>query len=55
MPPHTYFNEILTSEVVDIDQESAISFLNECYNFPCPEKIEKYLVVVEELKREVDG
>jgi hypothetical protein len=38
---HTFFNETLTSTVIDMDRESAISFLNECYNFPCPVRIEK--------------
>jgi hypothetical protein len=43
------------SEIVDIDRESAIAFLNACYGFPCPKKVEKYLAVVSELRREVDG
>jgi hypothetical protein len=33
---------------------SAIAFLNECYDYLCPKEVEKYLVVVGELKREVD-
>ena len=52
---HTYFNETLTSAIVDMDKESAVAYLNECYDQPCPKKIGKYREVVGKLKREVDG
>jgi len=52
---HTYFNQTLASTVVDMDRKAAISFLNECYDTPYPVKMEKYLDVVGELRREVDG
>jgi hypothetical protein len=50
-----FFNETLTSTVIDIDRESAILFLNEYYDSPCPLKIGKYLAVVGEFRLEVDG
>ena len=49
---HKYFNETLTSAIVDMDKDSAVAFLNECYDQPCPKKIGKYLEVVGELWRE---
>ena len=52
---HTYFNQTLTSTVADMDQKSAMAFQNECYGFPCPVKIEKYLALFGGLKSEVDG
>jgi hypothetical protein len=54
-PAHTFFNETFTSTVIDIDRESAILFLNEYYDSPCPLKIGKYLAVVGEFRLEVDG
>ena len=52
---HTYFNETLTSAIVDMNKESAVAFLNEWYDQPCPKKIGKYLEVFGKLKLEVDG
>ena len=51
----TYFNDTLTNQVVDMNWESAIAFLNESYGYPSPEKIEKYLAVVGELRPVVGG
>jgi len=50
---HTYFNQTPTNATVDMDRESAIAFLNDCYDSPCPVRIEKYLAEVGELRREV--
>lgn len=47
---HTYFNQTLTAEVVDMDYESAVAYLNKHYDFPSPKLVEKYLAVVEKLR-----
>lgn len=52
---HTYFNETLTSAIVEMDQKSAIAFLNNNYGFPCAKMIERYLAVVTVLRSGVDG
>ena len=46
---HTYFSDTMFNEMVDMDQEVAIGFLNDFYGFPCPKRIENYFAVVGQL------
>lgn len=47
---HKIFNQTSVFEVVDLDNNPARDFLNEAYDNPGPESIDRYLCVIEKLR-----
>jgi hypothetical protein len=47
---HRIFNKTSVFDVIDLEKNSARDFLNDAYNNPAPELLNRYLDVIEKLR-----